>query len=748
MNPPYAHSLDTKDPCHWEPMQDHEARVADRCSRFLTRVNPQLQSWGELLGVWHDVGKYSDEFQKYIFAANNLEHGDLHSDDVSGKVDHSTAAAQLSERKFGKRGLLLAYPFAGHHAGLPDWDNGSSLAGLKHRLKKEICSFEKNTPADLLDREFPMMVAFPELDKSLDQAPRAAFRVQFFIRMLFSGLVDADFLATESFMSPARKDKRVEQGNKICRMFNQLESAAAALQGAAEDTLLNQLRQSIGEQCIARADTPPGIFSLDVPTGGGKTIAGLRFALKHATVNNLDRVIVAIPFTSIVEQNANVYRSIFKQLGENVVIEHHSSLDPAKETTTNRLQAENWDSPLVVTTNVQLFETLFSAKTSRCRKLHRIAKSVIILDEAQALPVELLKPTLFAIRELVEVYGCTIVICTATQPALVYRDNFTIGLRPVIPIIEDAELLHRQLKRVNISYVGKLLDVELSQRLGSVRQVLCIVNTRAHAEKLYSELPEDDGNFHLSTRMCAAHRKMVLDHEIRKRLEAGRPCRVISTQLIEAGVDVDFPQVYRAIAGLDSLAQAAGRCNREGKLECGAVYFFDTEILPPVGHLRQTADTARELVEQYDDLLSPEAIQNYFRLHYWKKSESWDRHKVLASIGDQPDKLQFNFREIADKYRFIREETQGVLIPWGEAAEKLIERLADPNAILDRQFWRRLQQYSVQVRDRELSRLQEANALESMHDRWVLIQPHLYNNKLGLVLSQADGVLPVESTVL
>lgn len=746
----YAHTLEASDPENWEQMHEHETRVADRCACFLARIHPSLHAWGLLLGSWHDIGKYSDEFQKYLSVANNVERVDLHGVDVNGKVDHSTAAAQLSEKKFGKPGLLLAYPFAGHHAGLPDWDVGSSSAGLRQRLKKDISCFEKNAPADLSSQNFPSMIRFPELENDVDRAYRAAFRVQFFIRMLFSGLVDADFLATESFMSPVREAKRADQGLSLPGMLEHLESSVDAIQRKADDTKINRLRRLIGEQCIAKAAYPAGLFSLDVPTGGGKTIAGLRFALKHAIVNDLDRIIVAIPFNSIIEQNANVYRNIFKQLGENIVLEHHSNLDPHKETTTNRLQAENWDAPLIVTTNVQLFESLFAAKTSRCRKLHRIAKSVIILDEAQSLPVELLKPTLFAIRELVEVYGCTIVVCTATQPALEYRDDFTIGLKSVTPIIEDAESLHKNLKRVNINYVGRLVDDELTEKLQRLKQVLCIVNTRLHAETIFEKLPDDDNTFHLSTRMCAAHRKMVLDDEIRPRLDADSSCRVVSTQLIEAGVDIDFPRVYRAIAGLDSLAQAAGRCNREGKLECGEVYFFDTEKPPPMGLLRQTAYSAKELLDQYDDLLSPEAIQNYFRLHYWKKTDSWDQQQVLDSIGNQPDKLHFNFREIADKYRFIREVTHSVVIPWDRdhQAQNLIARLSDSYAKFDRQFWRQLQQYTVQVRDRELSQLQDACALELLHERWVLIQPHLYDKKLGLVISRADGVLPIESTVL
>ena len=750
--PFYAHSLENQLPEKWETMEQHEQRVAELCSKFLARIHPNLAPWGNLLGRWHDLGKYSREFQKYLCDANNIQCEDLHRVDVSGKVDHSTAAAQLAVDKFAQAGKLLGYAFAGHHAGLPDWDDGVSQSGLRQRLEKKIFDFESQAPRELAHIALPALPKFPQLAKDEHFPARAAFRVAFWIRMIFSGLVDADFLATEAFMSPDRQSQRANRTVALGEMLSQLESHVDEIELGAETTPINSIRKQIGDTCISKASLAPGLFSLNVPTGGGKTIAGLLFALKHAVANELDRVIVAIPFTSIIEQNADVYRSIFEPLGDEVVLEHHSNLDPEKETTANRLQAENWDAPLIVTTNVQFFESLFACKTSRCRKLHRIAKSVVILDEAQTLPVDLLKPTLFAIRELVEIYGCTVVICTATQPALDYRDDFTIGLKSVTPIIDESNALHENLKRVHVDYVGQIDDESLSQQLREHEKVLCIVNTRVNAATIFDMLGESENNFHLSTRMCAAHRKQVLDQQIRPRLktESRQPCRVISTQLIEAGVDVDFPVVYRAITGLDSLAQAAGRCNREGRLELGRVYFFENESLPPPGLLRQTADSAKELLNQYDDLLSPEAIQHYFELHYWKKSDGWDRHHVLKSIGNQPNKLEFNFREVAAKYQFIREVTETILIPFDDESKRLIEKLEKTSEarFLDREFWRKLQRYGVQVRQHELVRLQKAGAVELQHERWVLIQSHLYDEKLGLVFDRADGVLPVEDTII
>ncbi|MEM9941299.1 MAG: CRISPR-associated helicase Cas3' [Planctomycetota bacterium] len=749
----FAHSLENQPPENWEQMHEHEELVAQYCREFLTRINAEWEPWGELLGRWHDLGKYSNEFQTYLHKSNEQLHRlrNIHRVEISGKVDHSTAAAQLAAEKFGPLGKLLAYPFAGHHAGLPDWDDGSTQTGLRQRLKKDIFNYQTNAPSKLLDMVSPAVPKFPSLENDGQKAERASFRLAFWIRIIFSALVDADFLATESFLSPNRKQERTTKTVTLQEMTEHLEAYVGQMDLKSELTVINKIRKQISNTCQEKAHLPPGLFSLNVPTGGGKTISGLRFALHHAIAHELDRIIVAIPFTSIIEQNANVYRNVFSELGNDVVLEHHSSLDPEKESSANRLQAENWDAPLVVTTNVQLFESLFASRTSRCRKLHRIAGSVIILDEAQTLPVELLKPTLFAIKELVEVYRCTVIFCTATQPAFDYRDDFRIGFQSVTPIIDQPRALHSKLKRVRVNEVGKIHDDMLSEKISELNQVLCIVNTRPHAAKIFQSLPDSDGNFHLSTRMCAAHRQHVLDNEVRPRLQPDcqEPCRVISTQLIEAGVDIDFPVVYRAIAGLDSLAQAAGRCNREGRNDMGQVYFFKTEKLPPPGILRQSAESASELLGQFDDLLSPEAIEQYFQLHYWKKSDSWDRQQVLKSIGNQPNRMEFNFREAAKKYKFIREETQTVLVPWDKTAKDLIQKLETEEAeFLGRRFWRQLQRYGVQVRKHELSRLNKAGAVMLNYERWVLIQDHLYDHKLGLVLDRADGVLPVEDTII
>ncbi len=749
--PYYAHSLEKQPPEKWETMHEHEERVAQRCGEFLKRIDPSLEPWGNILGRWHDLGKYSSEFQSYLFKANQIldQLDDIHSVEMSGKCDHSSAAARLSEETFGVKGRLLSYCFAGHHAGLPDWDNGIGQSGLWHRLdpqKRKIPDWKKNAPSHLLNLPFPGMPTFKTLEKN--EFNVASFRVSFWIRMIFSALVDADFLATEFFMSPEKLKDRPQHIRTISELAICLEKAIARIQNESDVTDVNGIRKQISEECLIRSKLSPGLFSLCVPTGGGKTLASMRFALNHAIEHNLDRVIVAVPFTSIIEQNANVYRKLFAELGSNVVLEHHSNLDPKSETTTSRLQAENWDAPLIVTTNVQLFESLFASRTSHCRKLHRIARSVIVLDEAQTLPIELLQPTLLAIRELVETFDCSVVLCSATQPALEHRSDFPIGLKNIVPIVENVASLHDSLRRVKVEVAGTIDNKQLAQRLNTLPQVLCIVNSRPHAAALFELLDNrDSGCFHLSTRMCAEHRKKILD-SIRLRLKNDQVCRVVSTQLIEAGVDVDFPVVFRASCGLDSLAQAAGRCNREGLKEVGYVVFFDAESPPPPGFLRQSAVSTKELLDKFSaDLLAPSAIEKYFELHYWKKKSSWDHFQVLEAIGIQPNKMQFNFRQIAERYQFIRDASETILVGWDEIGKQLLRDLENPNRHIDRHTWRQLQRYAVQVRQQEFAQLLSVAAVEKMHERWVLIQSHLYDESLGLCLKRADGVLPIEDTI-
>ena len=607
----YAHTLPPPATiADWEPLDAHLEKVAALAGEFCAAFGSR--EWGEVLGRLHDLGKLSEEFQEYLRNSADADAGEENAP-KPGRVDHSTFGARYAAEHAGTHaGQLLAYCIAGHHAGLPDWiaeHAENERSSLKYRLfsaqRRPPAIEHQQISATIPKLRFPFPLAADEV----------GFQLAFFTRMIYSALIDADRLATEAFCDPVQSAHRGATHPDIRTLARRLSGSIDALTAKAEMKPVNTVRAEVLAQCRAAAKESPGFFSLNVPTGGGKTLSSMEFALRHAEAHRLRRVIVAVPFTTIIEQTADVYRKAFGESAAECLIEHHSNLEPKKDTRANKLATENWDAPIILTTNVQLFESLFAARTTPCRKLHRMARSVIVLDEVQTVPVEFLRPTLRALRELVEHYGCSVVLCTATQPAFEKEESFLIGLENVRPIVTDAPKLFQVLKRVDVLHAGKLSDAELTERIAEERSALCIVNTRAHAAALFDALrfTETEGAYHLSANMCAAHRRAVLA-EIRERLRAGDACRVVSTQLVEAGVDLDFDAVYRAPAGFDSVAQAAGRCNREGRLDRGRVWLFETETLPPPGILRQSAQVGRELSTEYPDPLTPEAVRKYFRM--------------------------------------------------------------------------------------------------------------------------------------
>ena len=462
------------------------------------------------------------------------------------------------------------------------------------------------------------------------------------------------------------------------------------------------------------------------------------------------RVIYVVPFTSIIEQNAEVIREILAPLQTDhftPLIEHHSSLSPEKESTQSRLATENWEAPIIITTAVQFYESLFAAKTSRCRKLHNIANAVVILDEAQSLPVDFLKPCLRVIQELADHYHTTTVLCTATQPAVHFDETeFPIGLKSCREIITDPKSLFDALKRVEIETLGYLPDASLVKRLAGHPQVLCIVNRRKHAQQLFQMIGQGEGNYHLSALMCPEHRSKILT-KIRHRLFDGLPTRVISTQLIEAGVDVDFPVVYRALAGLDSIAQAAGRCNRNGKLPTpGITYIFRPEDQKAETYFRETAQVAHQLIDLHPDLLSQEAIRHYFDLYYYQQSKRWDAKGILDAESFHLDgrnkvfPFLFQFKTVAENFRLIEDWQVPVIIPYDETCRALIAQLRNPTIPLHRQLLRGLQRYTVQIPPR--LRDDNIRSFESLRDGQfhALISTHLnYSEDFGLVFDEAKS---------
>jgi CRISPR-associated endonuclease/helicase Cas3 len=479
--------------------------------------------------------------------------------------------------------------------------------------------------------------------------------------MLFSCLVDADFLDTEASLDKMKSGWRSSYP-KIDKLHGRFWINFKTLRDETDQTTkVNQQREHVLEDCLQAAELDPGLFSLTVPTGGGKTLASLAFALNHAKKQGKRRVVFVIPFTSIIEQNAKVFCDM---LGDDAVLEHHCNFLPDDSDWKTRLATENWDAPVVVTTNVQFFNSFYANKPSKCRKLHNVANSIIVFDEVQAIPVEKLRPCLEVIKELSLNYGVTSVLCTATQPAIEFSEKFKSGLKDVREIIHDIPALFSALKRTEEIFVGKLNVQEVADRLLAHEQVLCIVNTRQQALDIFNALPESDSNIHLSALMYPAHRTERLD-KIRNRLSptTKMSCRVISTQLIEAGVDVDFPCVFRAVAGIDSIAQAAGRCNRNGlsKTPCN-VSVFEFAEESGCSFFRHAAQSAAKLFEPFAGRLTdPECVREYFADFFWKNEQRMDEDRIVEDLCRPAQSGNIQFKDIA-QFRMIKSATIPIVV--------------------------------------------------------------------------------------
>ncbi len=677
-----------------QSLEEHALKTAELARKFAAVFG--CGELGYAAGILHDLGKQCPGFQKRIL-------------DNGPKVEHSAAGAKVCFDLKHKLGTLLAYCISGHHSGLPDcgtqastMDEGTLIGKMKRQEKDswDYTSFLKE-------------LAFTPPGKlpSFLSTGRGGFTWSFFTRMLYSCLVDADYLDTERFMQniPCRP----AMGEEITALHGKLLQHIRRFyppQGK-----VNEKRCEILDACFEKASLPKGLYTLTVPTGGGKTIASLAFALGHAAVHEMCRVIYAIPYTSIIEQNAKVFADI---LGKENVLEHHSNAcydDGKEEMSPERWATENWDAPLIVTTNVQFFESLFANKSSRCRKLHNIAGSVLIFDEAQMIPIPYLMPCVYAMAELIRNYGCTVLLMSATQPGL---QKFLPGNMPSREICENTNELFSFFHRVRFEQAGKLKQEELAQRLAMEDQTLCIVNTRKQAQTLFEALPKE-GAYHLSTLMYPAHRRAVLE-EIRARLkhEPPLPCRVVSTSLVEAGVDLDFPTVYREEAGLDSQVQAAGRCNREGKRspDNSVVYIFeaaDVESTKRPQGLNQLIEVARIAGECYPDTASPEAIEAYFQnLYFFKGPEEMDKKAVIRCLeqGDRPIQPSYPFAQLARDVQFIKEDTHAVLIPLCEEAKQAATELLQGRR--SRELMRVAGQYEVSIYEKDFMALYSAGMLE------------------------------------
>ncbi|MHB8529963.1 MAG: CRISPR-associated helicase Cas3' [Caulobacteraceae bacterium] len=723
----FAHSLPGKPTEEWEPLEHHLEAVGRRAAEFA-----QAFGWAEaarVAGRLHDIGKCSGEYQAYI--ARPRSEGQF-----TRGPDHSTAGAREACRAYpGWLGRMLAFAIAGHHAGLADFDS------LDRRL--DAASYPIKPYAGWQERAGDLAAeAALKPTRRFQMSTEAGFTKAFLGRMIFSCLVDADFLETERFYAEANGEPVDRGGHLHPTLRERLRDHMASVCGAADPSAVNLLRAEVLGHAISKAGHEPGLFTLTVPTGGGKTLASLSFALDHAMRHGLRRVIYVIPFTSIIEQTAQVFREALRSPGD--VLEHHASFDWERQPDVAaadsegpdglrklRRAAENWDAPIVVTTAVQFFESLFAARTSPCRKLHNIAGSVIILDEAQTLPIALLRPCMAALDELALNYRTSVVLCTATQPALRKKDEFERGLdvdenRELAP---DPQRLYQRLKRVTVEHLPTpTSDQEIATRFAEQEQMLCIVNSRAHARDLYEVIRDLPGAVHLTTLMCPRHRSLVLA-DIRRRLKNEEPVRLVATSLIEAGVDVDFPEVWRAAVGLDSIAQAAGRCNREGKQCLGrTVVFTPTEAKPP-HEIKAFWQAARGVLRDYPDPLCLDAVRAYFRELYWQKGDKaldaarldGERWPILAAISERAKGFNFEFEKIARAFRMIELALEPIVVPWKEdrdddTAEKLLMRIASSDRPRSSDL-RRLHQYTVPIPPKLREQWLGAGVLREVHPR-------------------------------
>lgn len=704
----------SKDGKREQSIKDHLTGTAKLAGEFAASFS--CREWGYGCGILHDIGKYSDKFQK------RLRGGSI--------TDHATAGAQ---ELYKKKNHFAAYCISGHHSGLLDGGSAADSGGeatLRGRMQKTVENYQS----------FHQEIEIPKFpNPPLTALGKGGFSLSFFIRMLFSCLVDADYLDTEDFMADGHTGRGI-----FCDMgllLDKLRRHVEPWMSNSDLSTINGRRTSILRDCFEKGNQEQGLFSLTVPTGGGKTVASLAFALQHARKHQLSHIIYVIPYTSIIEQNAQVFKNI---LGNENVLEDHCNVvyEEVEELSVTdaaiRLATENWDCPIVVTTNVQFFESLFSNKTSKCRKIHNISNSVVIFDEAQMLPAKYLKPCIQAISELVYNYHSTAVLCTATQPSL--QPFFPNPIKPV-EICPDVKGQYEFFRRASFHKLGEISEEELVGQLKTREQVLCISNSRKRVQRIFESLA-GEGSYHLSTYMYPKHRKRLLQ-EIRKRLKEGKICRLIATSLVEAGVDFDFGTVYRELAGIDSVIQAAGRCNREGKndsKECGTYIFSleDTEGIHIPRELKLPISVAAQIAEEYEDIASPEAIEAYFHQLYFFKGEGLDAKNIIGQMEDAVKNFSFPFASVAKQFRLIENDTKTILIDLEDEAEKLAERIRRGEH--SRQLVRDAGQYCINLFQNDFDNLNGAGCLEALPlNFYKLRDPKLYTEEMGLTIRVERG---------
>jgi CRISPR-associated endonuclease/helicase Cas3 len=690
-----AHSINAQGKRH--DLVEHLKSVAELAAGFASKFG--AKDLGYWAGMWHDVGKIHPDFQKYLHDC------EADPDRKHRGPDHKRAGALLAAQRYD----VLAFLIAGHHGGLP------SRSELKTWLQDRT-KIQRSQYAIQLIRQHLGEIE-PVQTLSLPAHLKSELDAEFFIRMLFSALVDADFLDTEKHFNSEQSDRRSGAPSST-ELWERFDRNQQMLSGK-KTSRINQIRHDVYQACIQAANQTQGFFRLTVPTGGGKTRSAMAFALKHALAHGLDRVIVAIPYTSIIEQTVKVYREIF---GDGTVVEHHSAVATREESADpvslsdvwSRLAAENWDAPIIVTTTVQLFESLFGRKTTACRKLHNISRTVIVLDEVQTLPVGLLEPILDGLRQLVAHFNVSVVLCTATQPAL-EESPYLKGLPGMKEIIPDPVGLFVELgSRVRyelpsgVTWTWEQVAAEMRQ----ADQALAVVNTKNNGLALLEAL-QDPTALHLSTLLCGAHRRDVLN-EVDRRLKQGIPCRLVSTQVVEAGVDLDFPLVLRAMGPLDRIVQAAGRCNREGKQVMGRVVIFEPDEgqLPPGAYTSATATTRNLLARADFEFHQPENYREYFQALY----------QVVEKDAKEIQNLRarLDFPGVAERFRMIDDDGVSVVVRYrgmhdsDDTVDRLISYVQHREGKIPRWLLRQLQPYIVNVRSRLVDSYQRDGLLQEL----------------------------------
>ncbi|MGV0817532.1 CRISPR-associated endonuclease Cas3'' [Martelella sp. AMO21009] len=750
----YAHSVPERGIEEWQGLAEHLHAVALLAGKMGAPLGLERACFAA--GLFHDLGKYSAAFQRRLAG-------------VDVRVDHSTAGGKALLEVTGgtdqQMAEFIAYAILGHHAGLPDRRNETDACydwriGNAPEIdlvwRKELGPL----PADLAPLD--LMRRFPKGQDSHSKQ-KFAFAWALMGRMIFSCLVDADFRDTEAFYHQVEGKSADRAWPALQALLPELKARHEAHMAELSDgreSDLNRLRHKVLRHVVGQAAEKPGLFTLTVPTGGDKTLASLGFALEHALAHGHRRIIYAIPYTSIIEQTASIFSQVLERDGEAFILEHHASIEEEKargrggegreQADKLKLAMEDWAAPVIVTTNVQLFESLFAARTSRARKLHNIAGSIIILDEAQTLPRKYLLPVMRVLEALAEQYGCTIVLCTATQPALARRTEFPQGLalegRELAP---DPHGLAEMLARATIRHAGVMDDAALINELRAGQRVLVIVNSRRHALELFraAEAAGISDLIHLTTRQCAAHRRVILA-EVKARLKDQKPCRVIATSLVEAGVDIDFPRVLRAEAGLDQIVQAAGRCNREGgqAREDSIVTVFTPAGQKPPAEIKGLIGDMKRMIDRHDDLLSLAAIEDYFGEVYWRAGEAGlDGESILDDFSLTRSGSDFAYRTVAEKFRMIESGMAPVVIPYDDKAREAIRNLGIAD-ISSGRIARLLQSYIVQVPP-NVRNLLIANGHAGFErpdlrgDQFaVLKKESLYTPEIGLLWEAADDL--------